>query len=462
MRRRDFLRGAAGAALLGAAGNSGCGRDESANQEEASSNGLAGRRFLTFNSVIRVNQIEVTRTRNEGFDEYDRHTPENVQALRRALAEGWPGAPMTWAFSWRALHDERERYATLRRLVAEFHHRYGDDVTFIPGAFFPNAYNTREQVNRDLHEGLARVSEIMGGGFRPKSLIAGFLAADNQQYLAQEEGIHVCQGNIWSQYAVDNQDGEGSICYPYYPSREHFCKPAQSRADHVDCVNLDGWTMDFLAARRPGGQESRRNRQYSRMGVGPIETIGQFGPETGLQQMLATTAAHFDTGFDLNGWAWVTNCWEISLVPQVGHLEILTAWVRAIRERWPSAECLTLGDFGQIWRQEHRTNDDIDYRFRQRGTGIGGSDAELEIRWFMNKQFRLALLRDWRRDEPEEVIDFTRYDLPAQEPQELTRNWSLMNRLNQKGIRPQDRPAAFAELPEEDRRIIRGRYPDLG
>jgi hypothetical protein len=30
---------------------------------------LSGRRILTFNSVIRVNQIEVTRTRNEGFDE---------------------------------------------------------------------------------------------------------------------------------------------------------------------------------------------------------------------------------------------------------------------------------------------------------------------------------------------------------------------------------------------------------
>ncbi len=36
---------------------------------------LSGRRILTSNSVIRVNQIEVTRTRNEGFDEYDRHTP---------------------------------------------------------------------------------------------------------------------------------------------------------------------------------------------------------------------------------------------------------------------------------------------------------------------------------------------------------------------------------------------------
>ena len=124
-------------------------------------------------TVIRVNQIEVTRTRNAGFDEYDRHTPENVLALRQALAEGWPGAPMTWAFSWRALNDERERYATLRRLIPEFHDRYGDDVTFIPGAFFANAYNTRRQVNLDLHEGLARVSEIMGGGFRPKSVIAG-------------------------------------------------------------------------------------------------------------------------------------------------------------------------------------------------------------------------------------------------------------------------------------------------
>ena len=198
------------------------------------------------------------------------------------------------------------------------------------------------------------------------------------------------------------------------------------------------------------------------MGVGPIETIGQFGPETGLRQMLASTAAHFDTGFELNGWAWVTNCWEISLVPQVGHLEVLTAWTRAIRERWPQAECLLLGDFGRVWSEQHRGNDDIDYRFRQRGTGIGGSDADLEIRWFMNQQFRLALLRDWRRDQPEKVIDFTRYDLPAQEPRDLTRNWSLMNRLNQKGIRPQDRPTSLAQLPEEDHRIIRRRYPEFG
>src|SRR4030042_5891459 len=60
---------------------------------------LSGRRILTFNSVIRVNQIEVARTRNEGFDEYDRHTPENIKALRAAFAAGGPGGAMTSALN---------------------------------------------------------------------------------------------------------------------------------------------------------------------------------------------------------------------------------------------------------------------------------------------------------------------------------------------------------------------------
>jgi hypothetical protein len=80
----------------------------------------------------------------------------------------------------------------------------------------------------------------------------------------------------------------------------------------------------------------------------------------------------------------------------------------------------------------------------------------------MNRDFRLALLRNWRLDQPERVIDLTRYDLPASEPRGLTRNWSLMNRLNQKGVRPGDRPTPFAELPEDDRRVVLDRYPELG
>jgi Domain of Unknown Function with PDB structure (DUF3863)/Domain of Unknown Function with PDB structure (DUF3864) len=458
MDRREFMK-KAGAGLLAAGALPGPGPRPVAQAPTAAAKFLDGRRILTFNSVIRVNQIEVTRTQNEGFDEADRHTPANVRALRDALAAGWPGAPMTWAFSWRALFDERENYRCIRALMPEFHTRFGDDVTFIPGAYFANAYNTRDQVDRDLHEGLARVSEIMGGGFRPKSVIAGFLAAANQQYLAEKEGIRVCQGNIWSQYAVDNQDGEGSICYPYYPSTEHFCKPAQSAGDFIDCVNLDGWTCDFLAARRQGQDWAASQR--SRMGVGPIETIEWFGPEVGLAQMVETTAAHFDAGFALNGWAWVTNCWEISLVPQIGHLEVLTRWTKRIRERWPSAECLTLGDFGSAFRAQYPNNENLRYRFVQRGTGIGGSEVPLEIRWFMCREFRMALLRSWRKPGTERVIDFTRYDLPAREPQEMTRSWSLMGRINQKQTRPQDAPVPLSALTAGERALIVRWFPEL-
>jgi hypothetical protein len=36
-----------------------------------------------------------------------------------------------------------------------------------------------------------------------------------------------------------------------------------------------------------------------------------------------------------------------------------------------------------------------------------------------------------------------------------------MNRINQKGIRPQDKPIPLAALPEEERALIRRRYPEL-
>lgn len=415
-------------------------------------------RYLTFNSVIRVNQIEVTRDRTEGVDESELHTPESVRALREAFGRGWPGGRMTWAFSWRALQDPRPNYQAIRELVAMFHVEHGDDVTFIPGGFFANAYGTREQINLDLHEGLEMAAAIVGGRYRPPAVVAGFLASANQRHLADAEGVHVCQGNIWSQYAIDNQDGDGSICYPYYPSTEHFCKPAQGPGDFIDCVCLDGWTVDFLAGRREGFRDGFN----SRMGVGPIETLGTYGSEVGARQMVATTAAHFDAGHDLNGFAWVTNCWEVSLVASIGRLDGLETWLDEVRRRWPDAQCPTLGEFGLAWRRANPDNSRINYRFVQRGTGIGGSDADLEIRWFMNQAFRLALLRNWRENGPESVIDFTRYDLPAQEPREATRRWSLMGQINQKQTRPQDKPVPLRELPGEDQDRIIARYPELG
>ncbi len=79
----------------------------------------------------------------------------------------------------------------------------------------------------------------------------------------------------------------------------------------------------------------------------------------------------------------------------------------------------------------------------------------------MNQEFRLALLHNWVRNTPRMAIDFTRYDLPAREPERLQREWSLMNVLNQKGTRSQDKPVRLGQLPADDRQRIFARYPEL-
>lgn len=445
-----------------------------ATADQTSTPALAGSRFLTLNTIVRVRQIEVTRDSAHGPDESAVHTPAEARIFREAIENAWPGGRITWAFSWLALHDERDSYRELRDLVVSYQKKFGDEITFIPGAYFANMYNTREQVNRDLHEGLNRVSEIVGNGYRPKSVVAGFLSSENLRYLADKENIHVCQGNIWSQYAVDNGDGEGSLAYPYYPSLEHFCKPARGKDDFIDIVNLDGWTVDFLCARIPGERTVKGERWRSRQGVGPIETLLDMGTERGLQAMMATTAAHFDDGFKRNGFGWVTCGWEMSLVEArkiYGYggrngMEGLHLWLTGIRNRWPDAKLITQGEFGELWRAHHKNNDKLGYRFVHRGCGIRASETDKEIRWFMNKDFRLALLRDDQQGGRELVIDFTRYDLAAKEPADPelgghSRNWSLMNRINQKGTRPQDQPVPLSELTAEEHALIRKHHPEL-
>jgi hypothetical protein len=462
--RREFI---AAAAMSAATGLFTRGRAQAAAAPvEVQPPDLIGNRFLTFNTVVRVNQIEVSRDRVAGSDEGSIHTPAAARLFRESVERGWPGGKITWAFSWRALQDPRPNYKAIRELVAEYHARHGDEITFIPGGFFQPMHNSRRQTRQDLHEALQRVSEMVGGGYRPRSVLAGFLDAESLKYLAEKEDIHVCQGNIWSQYSIDNGDGDGSVCYPYYPSTEHFCKPAQGQTDFIDCVNLDGWTCDFLAARRAGFADGFN----SRMGVGPIETIFAHGPERGVREMLHTTAIHFDRGFDLNRFAWVTDCWELSLLGgRHSHgkqdMESLVRWLSEIRRRWPEAKLITQGEFGEAWRRHYRDNS-FDYRFEERGSGIGGSDANMEIRWFMNRDFRLALLRDWKAGKPETLIDFTRYNLAAKEPEDPTpghnaRNWSLINRLNMKRTRPQDAPLPLDRLAKDELDMIARRYPAL-
>ena len=442
--RRRFLGGAAVAAAVG------FGSGVPVFGESPSP--LRGR-FLTHVSVVRVNQIEVRPDRSIGLDEAGDNSPDKIRSRREAFARGCPDGKMTWAISWLALNDSRAEYKEARRLLAEYHARYGDEVTFIPGGYFAPMFNTRDEIRKNIHAALAMISIMVGGGYRPQCLVAGYMDAENQRLLAADEGIHVCQGQIWSQHGIDNGDGDGGICYPYYPSREHYLKPAQGPADFIDCVCLDGWTCDFLTARREGFQGGFN----SRLGVGPIESVGNLGKVAGRKEMMDTTAVHFDGGHTFNNFGWVTAIWEVS----IGHDEDLTYWLQAVRDRWPDTRVITEGAFGMEWRAHTPNNAGLNYRFDAKGTGAPGSEKNLEIEWFMNREFRLALLHDWTKNSEPVAIDFTRYDLKAEEPQGLQREWSLMNVLNQKGLRPQDNPTPLQQLSADDQRRIYKRYPQL-
>ena len=412
-------------------------------------------RVLSLATVVRYWTVETTRTEHLLNNESALHTVAACEAFRAAVTAGWPGAAVTWAFSWQALHASDGEYPQIRALVAGFVRALGDEMTFIPGGYFAPMYNSQAQTNADLHDALALIEGIVGGGYRPLAVIAGFLGAQSLAFLAAEERIHVAQGTIFSQFNIDYGDGDGGSPYPYYPSSQHYLKPAQGASDQIDTVVLDGWTVDFLAARRNGFADGFN----SRMGVGPIETIRDLGPVPGAAEQMHATAQHFATGAALNnGEAFVSSIWEISLPINVSYL---TAWLAAVRGQWPDAQMLTHGEFGERWREAHAAND-YNYTFVEVGSGIGGSDADKEITFFANRAFRLVLLRNLTDAGAGDVIDLTRYDLPATEPANLTRSWNLMNEINMKQSRGAvDAPRPLAALSEEDKAIIRAWLPGL-
>jgi hypothetical protein len=100
-----------------------------ADSDTASLPRLKGNRFLTFNTVVRVNQIEVSRDRKAGEDEGTLHTLASVRQLRECFGRGFPGGRITWAFSWLALLDQRPNYQAIRKQVLEYHYGYGDEIT---------------------------------------------------------------------------------------------------------------------------------------------------------------------------------------------------------------------------------------------------------------------------------------------------------------------------------------------
>lgn len=436
---------------------------------------LMGNRFVTLCILIRTSPWEVSRdVKLIKEDEYDFHTLKIVQGLREAFAKNNPEGRLTWGFTLNALEDKRPNYQDIRKYVAECQKKYGDEISYFPG-YFPAMYLPRARVNREMSEAIQIISDFVGGGYRPQAIMGGYLSSDNMKYLSEKEDIHVAHGVIWSQHAIDGGGADGSPSYPYYPSTEHFCKPSQGKSDFIDCVNLDGWSIDFICARISGGVTGTNpfNSAMSRRGVGPIETYCDWGLEIGHLSVMHTQSIHFDRGFELNGFGWIPNIWEAALIrrPERQYwgeefiLSALSKWVGATKKQWPDVKFITFGEYGSIWRQHYQENN-WNYRFEERGLGIGNSWGNEDIRWFMNKNFRLALLKNWQLKTPEKVIDFTRYDLPAKEPgdpspEHPVKDWSLMNRINQKGIRPQDKPVSLTELNKDEQDLIAKYYPEL-
>ena len=430
---------------------------------------LNGNRFVTFCIMIRTTPWEVSRdVKLHPRDETDWHTLEGVRSMREAFAKNNKDGRLTWGFTLNALESQHKNYREIREYAVECQKKYGDEVSYFPG-YFPAMYLPRERINREMSEAIQLITNLVGNGYRPQSIIGGFLSADNLKYLAEKEDIHVAHAVIWSQHNIDGGGADGSPSYPFYPSTEHFCKPAQGEKDFIDCVNLDGWTMDFICARQSGSLDHKITGYNSRRGVGPIETYLGWGLDLGHKEVMHTQSIHFDKGFELNGFGWVTNIWEAQLVYEMEEgivCKALEMWVTDTKKRWPDTRFVTFGEFGNIWRNHHKSND-WDYQFIERGSGLGDSYNNLEIRWFMNKEFRLSLLRDWhKKSSPTYVIDFTRYDLTAREPidptpEKPTKDWSLINKINQKGLRSQDQPKLLKELEKEDQELIRKYYPKL-
>ncbi len=412
-----------------------------------------GARYLTLNAVVRKYIIETTRTdhaqipwlKPEACDESDLHSPETIEGLASIFRKGIPDARITWAISWQALTDTSPRYRAVRATLKRLHDDAGDDVTVIIGGFFPNRYNTREQINRDFDDALAIIETWIGR--KPRSVISGFLAADNIRHLAEKHGIIAVQGNIWSQFQIDNMDGDGSIAYPYYPSRQHFCKPAQGPADFIDCLNFDGWTVDWHFARMLGCPTPYTN---SRLGLGPIETLGNLGPDEGMRELKATTEAHYDLSHPHNPFSWLTSCYETGLFTQLKHLPRVSDWLAWMRGRWPDVRCIPLAELAAEIRERHPNNDTLSYELHQRGSGIGPTRTDEEITWFMNKAFRLGRVTD--ATGASSVFDYTRYARDYREPQGVgERDWGILDLINQKRTRPQDCPVPveqFARLSD--------------
>lgn len=385
---------------------------------------MLGERFLTVNFLVRKWQIEYTRHSHNGVSEESYNTPENIAKISRWVREAFPEGQVTWALSWEALFDPGPHWQGVRETLADCYGRFGDQVTINPGGGFPNVYNTKEQINRDLEDAFEAIERWLGKP--PRNIVSWQLSAANIAHAARRFGVVATSGHCWSQHGVDNLSQEGSIMYPYYPSLLNALRPAQSAEDQINCVMLDTVTTDLVTARFLLEEEG----QDCRMGVQPIETVMRFGYEVGLRQMKLTADRYLRDNYTNLPFVWITNQLEPSVIFFDDDCARATRdWLAYLAETYPDLKLLSTDRFADRFMQTFPDNESLNYNFRYRGTGISGSDPAEEMLWWMNKDYRLGVLRSGGGCR---VIDYVSYKDAPPEPEGPQSNWSLPAILSQK------------------------------
>jgi hypothetical protein len=193
-----------------------------------------------------------------------------------------------------------------------------------------------------------------------------------------------------------------------------------------------------------------------------------------------TSDIHFnDKAVAANRYGFLTAIWELTLFEWLDP-NYLPTWIKAIREKYPDTQMLTTGEFGDLWRTHNPDNSRINLKFVERGNDMPSEEEgkkitpkyrfhppifcpEMEIRWYFNKDFRFATIQNWKENSPKLVMDYTRYNRPYKEPSGnvIERHWDILDIINQKESRPQDKPMPLSELPAEEQAKILKWYPEL-
>ena len=192
------------------------------------------------------------------------------------------------------------------------------------------------------------------------------------------------------------------------------------------------------------------------------------------------TNVHFNsTAVDHNGYGFLPTIYELSLFAWMNP-NYLPNWIKAVKAKYPDTQVLSLGEFGERWRMHNPDNSRINLKFVERGNDMPSEEEgkniysayhfhseifrpEWEIRWYFNKDFRFSTIQNWKESGPKLVMDYTRYNQPYKEPNGnvIERHWDILDIINQKQSRPQDKPKPFSELPAEEQAKILKWYPEL-